>query len=286
MATVDLTTLAAPAVIEVLDFESLLAQRKARLLSLVPAEMQSAVAAVIDLESEPLTIDLQESAYHELIMRARINDAASSNLIALATGSNLDHLVAWPAGITRLEGETDQRLRDRAYLELASIGGNGTREQYIAKALGASTAVLSAEVFQPGNGGVGVAIIIAPSANAAQVQALVETALLSVTQKVLGVSVQIVVGEPKPINISATLYRTESAPANLVDTVAAGIPAAIDAYRALGRPVPLSWITAKLQADGIHKVLLNQPMADVAIDRYQYAAAGTISLVDGGVVTW
>lgn len=286
MATVDLSTLFAPTVIEALDFESLLAQRKERLLLLVPAEMQSAVAAVIDLETEPLTIDLQESAYHELIMRARVNDAASANLIALATGSNLDHLVAWPAGVVRMDGETDQRLRDRAYLELAAIGSNGTREQYLARALGASLSVVSAEVFQPGNGGVGIAIIVPATADAAATKALVENAILSESKKLLGVAVQIVIGEPKAINISATLYRTESAPVNLIETIASNLPAAIDAYRALGRPVPTSWITAKLQTDGIHKVDLALPAADVIMDRYQYAVAGTISLIDGGVVTW
>nr|MDN1264834.1 hypothetical protein [Escherichia coli] len=44
----------APDVIEELDFETILAERKATLISLYPEDQQEAVARTLTLESEPL----------------------------------------------------------------------------------------------------------------------------------------------------------------------------------------------------------------------------------------
>lgn len=62
MAIVDLT----PDVVEVLDYETILAERKATLVSLYPEEQQGAVARTLILESEPIVKLLEENAYREL----------------------------------------------------------------------------------------------------------------------------------------------------------------------------------------------------------------------------
>ena len=74
MSTITLSQLPQPDVIEVLDFETILAERKAYFVSLYPADQQAAIAATLALESEPITKLLQENAYRELILRQRIND--------------------------------------------------------------------------------------------------------------------------------------------------------------------------------------------------------------------
>ncbi|MDM5086290.1 baseplate J/gp47 family protein [Aeromonas rivipollensis] len=94
MSTITLSQLPQPDVIEVLDFETILAERKAYFVSLYPADQQAAIAATLALESEPITKLLQENAYRELILRQRINDAAVANMLAWAKGSDLDNLVA------------------------------------------------------------------------------------------------------------------------------------------------------------------------------------------------
>ena len=76
MATIDLSQLPAPDVVETLDFETILAERKATLVSLYPEEQQEAVARTLALESEPLVKYLEENAYREVIWRQRVNDAA------------------------------------------------------------------------------------------------------------------------------------------------------------------------------------------------------------------
>ncbi|MGL5815340.1 MAG: baseplate J/gp47 family protein [Aeromonas sp.] len=94
MSTITLSQLPQPDVIELLDYEAILAERKAYLISLYPADQQATIAATLALESEPITKLLQENAYRELILRQRINDAAVANMLAWAKGSDLDNLVA------------------------------------------------------------------------------------------------------------------------------------------------------------------------------------------------
>ena len=53
MAIVDLSQLAAPDVVEEVDYEMLLAERKATFVSLFPEAEQEAIARTLTLESEP-----------------------------------------------------------------------------------------------------------------------------------------------------------------------------------------------------------------------------------------
>lgn len=76
MPIIDLNQLPAPDVVEELDFETILAERKATLISLYPEDQQEAVARTLTLESEPLVKLLEENAYRELIWRQRVNEAA------------------------------------------------------------------------------------------------------------------------------------------------------------------------------------------------------------------
>ncbi len=78
MATVDLAQLPPPQIIEVLDFEVILADVKAVMIAAFPDEQQASVAAALKLESEPLTILAQVIAYRELMLRQRINEGAAA----------------------------------------------------------------------------------------------------------------------------------------------------------------------------------------------------------------
>jgi phage-related baseplate assembly protein len=94
VSTITLSQLPQPDVVELLDFETILAERKAYFVRLYPADQQASITATLALESEPITKLLQENAYRELILRQRINDTAVANMLAWAKGSDLDNLVA------------------------------------------------------------------------------------------------------------------------------------------------------------------------------------------------
>lgn len=117
MATIDLSQLPAPDVVEVLDYETLLAERKATLISLYPAEQQDAIARTLTLESEPIVKLLQENAYRELILRQRINEAAQAVMLPYSQGNDLNHLGA-NNGVTRL---TNTPADDEAIPPVAAV---------------------------------------------------------------------------------------------------------------------------------------------------------------------
>ena len=135
---IDLSQLPPPDVVESLDFETLFARRKARLIELHPPEQRDAVAAVLELESEPLTKALQENAYRELVLRQRIHEAAQAVMLAYAKGNDLEQVAALfqlqrlvvkpadPVTGTPAVMEDDADLRMRVQLAphlLAGIGG-------------------------------------------------------------------------------------------------------------------------------------------------------------------
>lgn len=62
MAIVDLNQLAAPDVVEELDYETILRERKATLVSLYPKDQQDAIVRTLTLKSELLVKLLQEKA--------------------------------------------------------------------------------------------------------------------------------------------------------------------------------------------------------------------------------
>ena len=124
MATIDLSLLPAPDVVEELDYETLFEERKATLLSLYDESEREAVARTLALESEPIVKLLQENAYREVILRQRVNEAARANMLAYATGADLDQ-IGGNYNVERLQTTrrfrpcqlTDHRLRIQQALE-------------------------------------------------------------------------------------------------------------------------------------------------------------------------
>lgn len=91
---IDLSKLPAPDVLEALDYESLLAERKAKFISLYPESERDFWRARLALESEPIVKLLEENCYLQLLERQRINNAAKATMLAYATGTDLDVIAA------------------------------------------------------------------------------------------------------------------------------------------------------------------------------------------------
>lgn len=275
--SVDLALLPAPTVVEALDFEAVLADLQADLVARYPE-----CADMLGRESEPLVKLLETAAYRETVLRARINDAALTNLLAFAAGADLDHLAAF-YDVARLPDEPDDRLRRRVQLQIAALAGNGTRESYIVKAMTASIAVVDAAVLQPAAGSVDVALWISAGADVDVVLSAVRAAFADDAARTLGVPLTVRQAIARPINISATIYRESAAPVDLAERLATSLPAALSAYAQLGRDVPRSWLLGRLHGAGVSRVELAAPAGDVALAPDEYATAGTLAITDGGV---
>lgn len=112
----DISQLPAPRAVETIGYEPILA--------LLVAEIRAKFAElgidydVGNLETDPIKIVAEGFAYHEVLLRARVNDAVKAVLPAFASGSDLDNIVA-RTGVERASGETDIQLLERYLVSLA-----------------------------------------------------------------------------------------------------------------------------------------------------------------------
>ncbi len=273
----DLTQLPPPEVVETLDFETILQVHRADLLARYPE-----AAAVIDLESEPLNKLLQAHAYRELLYRQRVNEAARAHLLAFATGADLDHKAAF-YGLTRLAGESDERLRARVQLRIKSLAGNGTREAYELTAMTASQNVRDARATQPFPGRVHLLLWCHDAAQAEATLATVLAAINADDGRPLGVPVTVALARARAINITAAIEREAGAPADLAQRLVVTLADALAAYARLGRDVPRSWITARLHTAQVAAVRFPDPAApaeSTPLDDDEYPTLGVVHIED------
>lgn len=273
----DLTQLPPPEVVENLDFETILQVHRADLLARYPE-----AAAVIDLESEPLNKLLQAHAYRELLYRQRVNEAARAHLLAFATGADLDHKAAF-YGLTRLAGESDERLRARVQLRIKSLAGNGTREAYELTAMTASQNVRDARATQPFPGRVHLLLWCHDAAQAEATLATVLAAINADDGRPLGVPVTVALARARAINITAAIEREAGAPADLAQRLVVTLADALAGYARLGRDVPRSWITARLHTAQVAAVRFPDPAApaeSTPLDDDEYPTLGVVHIED------
>lgn len=289
---VDLSRLPAPSVVEALNFETIYADMLASLLAFVP-DFDATV------ESDPAVKILQVAAYRELLLRARINDAARQVMVAFATDTNLDHLAAL-FGVTRLlitpavpaDGiaavyESDTDLRSRVVIAPEALSVAGPEGAYIFHARSASGDVLDASATSPSPGNVLVTILSRAVGGVAS-PALIATVLAylsSETRRPMTDNVTVQSATIVPFVVTATL-KTFSGPDSGI--VLAASRARLDDYLArsyrLGRDITRAGIIAALGAvEGIQNVILTAPAADIVLDRTQAGLCTAITITHGGI---
>ncbi|WP_338527114.1 baseplate assembly protein [Erwinia aphidicola] len=299
MATIDLSQLPAPDVVETLDYETLLAERKATLISLYPADQQEAVARTLSLESEPIVKLLQENAYREVILRQRINEAAEANMVARANGADLDQLGA-NNGVVRLmltpaddsaippvaavmESDDDFRLRVASAFEGLSVAGPTGAYEFHAKS--ADGRVSDATAISPSPACVTVTVLSreGDGVAAADLLAVVDAALND--ENVRPVADRLTVQSAAIVNYSvdAVLYIYPGPEAEPVRAAAeAKLQAFVSAQRRLGRDIRQSALYAALHVEGVQRVQLNAPAQDVVLDKTQAGYCTGYTITVGG----
>lgn len=299
MATIDLSQLPAPDVVETLDYETLLAERKATLISLYPADQQEAVARTLSLESEPIVKLLQENAYREVILRQRINEAAEANMVAWANGADLDQLGA-NNGVVRLtltaadesaippvaavmESDDDFRLRVASAFEGLSVAGPTGAYEFHAKS--ADGRVSDATAISPSPACVTVTVLSreGDGVAAADLLAVVDAALND--ENVRPVADRLTVQSAAIVNYSvdAVLYIYPGPEAEPVRAAAeAKLQAFVSAQRRLGRDIRQSALYAALHVEGVQRVQLNEPAQDVVLDKTQAGYCTDYTITVGG----
>jgi phage-related baseplate assembly protein len=301
MSTIDLASLPAPDVVEALDFETIYAERKARLVSLYPAAQQAEVAKTLALDSEPMAILLQENAYREMVWRQRVNDSARAVMLAYAQGRDLDQLAAnynlvrltiTPADDTTTPPtpavmETDRALRERVLLAFEGMSVAGPRNAYIKHARDADGRVADASAISPAPCEAVITVLstLGDGTAPADLLQVVNAALSGDDIRPVGDLVTVQSARIVPYAIRATLYLENTGPETELILQAAAKRA--DTYRntqrRIGRDVNRSAIIAALHVEGVTKVVLDEPAVDLVLDDTQASHCNGITLANGGV---
>lgn len=295
----DMSQLPAPNVIEALNFESIFAARKARLISLFPTEKQAEITTTLSLESEPLVKLLQENAYEVLLLRQRINEAARATMLAFAAGADLDQIAAnygvgrlliQPANLESIPPivaimESDASLRERAQQAFEGLSVAGPRAAYVFHARSADGRVADASAISPAPCEVIVSVLAAEGdGNASpELLAIVDKALSDDDVRPLADKVTVQSAVIHSYNIVATLFIFPGPEAEpIMEAAKARLNQYVAAQRRLGRDIRRSAIFAALHVAGVQRVELSEPVVDVVLGPTEAAYCVSAQLRIGG----
>lgn len=296
---IDLSQLPPPNVVEPLDFETILAERKAALLALVDDEQREEVERTLQHESEPLSKLLQENAYRELMWRQRVNEAARAVMLPFSKGTDLDSLVSNfrvqrqeidpgdPGAIPPIPPvrESDGRLRMRAQQAWEGLSVAGPRAAYVYHALSADGRVADASAISPEPAEVLVSILSTEGDGTASAELIgVVTAALS-AEDVRPVGDRLTVQSATIVNyqVDATLYTypgPEQGP--ILEAAEASLNEYINEQRRLGRDIRISALHAVLHVPGVQRVELASPAADIVLAETEAGHCTSVSIQWGG----
>ena len=282
MAVIDLSQLPAPQIVDVPDFETLLAERKAEFVALHPKDEQEAVIRTLELESEPATKLLQENAYRELLLRQRINEAAQAVMVAYAMGGDLDQLAA-NYNVTRLTVTPADNDAVPAAFEGLSVAGPTAAYEFHARS--ADGRVADASATSPAPAEVVLTVLSREGDGTAEKDLLdvVEKALNSENVRPVADRLTVRSAEIIPYRVEATIFLY---PGPEAEPVMAAAKASLQKYIAsqtrLGRDIRRSAIFAALHVEGVQRVELASPLADVVLNKTQAASCTQWSVTNGG----
>ncbi|CAM3041850.1 baseplate J/gp47 family protein [Dichelobacter nodosus] len=267
-----------PTIIEPLNYEQIFERRKAAFIALWPAHDQQAWADTLALESEPVTKLLEESAYLELLLRARINDAALANLLIYACDTDLDRLADF-YGLIRMHDETDEQFRARLILRIRASSTAGPAVYYRYHALASSTHVRDVYVSSPKPGLVRIAVIAQQGIASKNLLNKVSAYINRSDIRVLTDTVTVTAATVQGVDIHAEITLLPDAPEDTLRTLEAQLRGAVGSQLGLGRDLTRSWIISILHGAGVQKVNLISPTSDIVISQDEAAEINAVHLI-------
>lgn len=297
---IDLSRLPVPDVVENIDYETIVADRKAYYISLFPVAQQDDVAQTLQLESEPVVKLIEENAYRETVLRQRVNDASRARMLAYAKGNDLEHvaanynverLVVTPEDEsteppTAAVMEEDDSLTERTQLAFEGLSTAGPREGYKFHARSADGRIADVSAISPAPCEVVITVLGIDGDGSVDQDVLdnVEAALSDEDVRPLADRLTIQSARITHYSIDATVYTKTNGPER--ELVLAEAAKRLDAYRKdsrrLGRDIDRSAINSAMFAEGVSRVEIRQPAADAVLDETQAAYCTAVNIVDGG----
>lgn len=274
--TIDLSILPEPQVIEQIGFDALFQRKLDTLIAL-----DDGFTAL--LESDPAITLLEDGAYSEMLVRARINQAAQARLLAKATGSDLDQLAVF-YDVMRLDGEDDDRLRDRVVTAIKGRSTAGTVAGYRYAALSVSTDIQDISIDSPEGGIVRVSVLskLLDGEPSPELLQAVQDRLSADDVRPICHTVQVVPVEVIPVDVSAEIYLLPNTPQSTFDELGSRFRATAQNEKALGFDLTPSWVVSRLHVVGVQRVILRAPLDVVVCQPNQCFAIRELNLILNG----
>lgn len=294
---IDLAALPDPQVVEQLDYEQILTERKAYTVSLWPVAEQAGIAARLALESDPITKLVQENAYRELLWRQRVNEAALATLLAKAKGTdliqiaanyNVEQLVVTPAtDDDPAVMESDEALRERTQMAFEGLSTAGPRNSYIFHARSASGLVADATAESP-SPAVVVVTVQALQGDGSAAEPLLATVMAYLSdddRRPLADRLTVQSAEVLEYSVTAALHLATTGPEAepIRQAAEAALLALVNTRRRLGVEVSASAIYAALHVEGVRRVVLTG-WADINPTSAQAAYCTGVTVTVAGTV--
>ena len=293
---IDISLLPTPDVIETLEYEAILAQHKADLVSLFP-ECEPLLA----LESEPLVKLLRVSAWRELLLRQRVNEACRALLLPFAKGADLDHIGTTYHRTQRLlisagdatttpptpaVWERDEDYMYRCTLAPASFSVAGPSGAYEYHALSASGEVKNAFPHSPNPGSVDVYVLsnIGDGTPTAALLATVDAALQPTAIRPMCDEVITKPAIVKLYQITAVIYGYEGIVSDLA-VIAANSNAAAYAteHCRINHSIFHAGIEASIKVSGVSDIEISSPVASIINGVGEAAYCTAVNITYGGI---
>jgi len=293
LTQINFAQIPAPAVIETLNFETILAGMKADLLA------RDATLTASSLESDPISKLLEVCAMRELIVRQRVNDGAHAVMLAYASGSDLDQIGAnygvarltiTPADNTKTPPapavmEADTAYRDRIRLSLYSRTTAGPVNQYRFYALSADPDVLDVSITSPNPGDVVIAVLSRTGSGVPAQPVLDAVMAVCNADDVRPLTDHVLVQAATIIDYSVAAALTVYPGPDPVTVQANALQAVTDycaAHHALGHDITRAGLIAAATVTGVQNVTLTTPAADLVVDDLHASYATAINVTVSG----
>lgn len=286
---IDLAGLTAPGVVETLDYEAILSELKADCVQrMADAGVDYDVQS---LESDPVVKILEVAAYRELLLRARVNNAARAVMLAFSQKEDLEHLgvyygverqVVQEATPTTPEVlEADERFRQRIQIAPEALSTAGPEGAYVFHAMTVDPTIRSVRVYQAAPGNVHVMPLVS-TGNGIPSDVILDRIRQRLNEediRPLTDNVTVRAASVLGFTISANLEVPDGPDPIVVRNAAlVSIRRYLDSRFSVGTPVYRSGLIAAAKVDGVENVHLISPSADVLPLIDQVAIPSNISV--------
>jgi phage-related baseplate assembly protein len=296
---IDLSGVPLPTVIDEPDFEALFSARVEKFRELDPNYD-------LLLESDPAAKVMQVSAYMDMLLRFRVNNAARQTLLGFSTGDSLERVHGDALGVERLTVtpannevippipavmESDERYAYRIQLRHGASSTAGGITHYKYHAMTADANVRDVAVYSPNHypyyntGGLVMIAVLGDTGNLIPNQTVLDNVRNKVTApevKVLTDIVQVEAAIMRSVNVAAEVYLLPRTPLSVFSELDKKLRDAVAEKQALGWDLTRSWIISQLQSQGVHSVELVSPTNSHKIAPNEFPSLGDVTLVFKG----